>query len=475
MPHRRHFRRNNASLDPFSVEDVRSLAREYLFRQLAHDQDSHIITFRRHTPKYSVLIRVHHISRVIETRFIHPINGPTLFFQRQQSFESLKTIFQDPRLPPAVGSYTRYGLLSPSYGCNHLVSLVPIASHPEEQLPLIEILRTHPITAHRQNPEILAKPIKTADERYFGYLSLIPLLLSYPDFVTISFEGDSTSYLNPPHFSAHRFRFEDLASLAAIPARTAPTASLSTVFDCSTPNRFALLNPSAPCSSSSTPPPLDLSPLPEALFSEQWGRHLLYSNLDMCAYYCSSLLARNGYSVTPPHAGEEWNDHPLRALECVGILVLLCEVYRERSRHSHHIDSIKHYQIELELLQLGYSYVEQAHQILILVGVDDFRGMPKSRNIMATVTYCLDVFGRHLRERYEHVAKEIARLQDILDRRMAKRNQVRDRCSNWKQNPRAHHVYAHKRLTLKEQIAEAEKSREGVASLHHVLEGWGRR
>ena len=155
-------------------------------------------------------------------------------------------------------------------------------------------------------------------------------------------------------------------------------------------------------------PPLDLPPLPDALFSEQWGRHLLYSNLDICAYYCGSLLSRNGYSVTPPHAGVKWNDHPLRAPECVGILVLLCEVCR---------------------------------------GVDDFRGMPKSRNIMATVTCCLDVFGRHLRKRYAHVAKEIARLQAILDRRIAERDRIRDRCSNWKQNPRAHHIYAYAQRT----------------------------
>ena len=82
-----------------------------------------------------------------------------------------------------------------------------------------------------------------------------------------------------------------------------------------------------------------------------------------------------------------------------------------------------------------------------------------------------------LGERYEQFEKEIAQPQGKFDQWLAltERDQVRDRCSNWKQNPRAHHIYAHKRLTLKEQIAEAEKFREGVASLHHVLEGWGRR
>ena len=51
------------------------------------------------------------------------------------------------------------------------------------------------------------------------------------------------------------------------------------------------------------------------------------------------------------------------------------------------------------------------------------------------VSYCLEVFGQHLEDRHAHILKVIARLEEILRRRIEERDTVRSRIPDRKETP----------------------------------------
>ena len=83
----------------FSFENIKSLAQASRLKEIERNKAA--ATFHRHFPENSILIKVYFASETIEARFIDPIKGPTILFQRRQTFDSLQAF--SPTLDSQLG------------------------------------------------------------------------------------------------------------------------------------------------------------------------------------------------------------------------------------------------------------------------------------------------------------------------------------------------------------------------------------
>mgnify|MGYP003385887078 CR=1 FL=1 len=454
----------------FSFKNVGPLAQASRLKEIECDKAA--ATFHRHYPENSILIKVYFASETVESRFIDPIKGPTILFQRRQTLDSLQTLFSNPRQPTGMGSWTRYGVPHAVYSEAQPLSLVPLEFYPDTEEKLVRIFQDNPIKTKGANSQHMASILKAEGGfKAFGYNKLTALLISFPEFVSVHLQHGGSS-LSPVDPAANKFRFSDLSCLAAqqLPHAVETEATTSLTSSWTTSNPFNLLDISSSASSSapssSSAPPPSSGPPPDAPFSEEWGRSLLYSNLDMCAYYCGSLLMSHGFDINDPHF--DITPEIALAVEWARILIFLCDVYRERSKNPRCVEARERYQVELQLLRTGYKYVEKAHDVLFWIDLQC--GLIAGNTVgyndtVLLVSYCLEVFGRHLEDRHAHILKVIARLEENLRRRLEERDTVRSRIPDWKNNSSPKNTYVAERLTLKEQIEEARGFEEGVKEL----------